>query len=97
MLEVPTGPFIDEQKLEKIETVAAFHFNNIPHFKNPPDSGTTMTKETFKQFFPDKKLSHEEAYDQNDHLKIVEWLVTTREVIERAIKQNTSKSFDHKS
>ncbi len=76
--EHPSGPFVDEKQLEKITVVITYRFKDL--------CGTFIKKETFTHFFPGEKFSEQEPYHQNNCVKLVEWLVTTKNVVEHAIK-----------
>ncbi|HEX2579272.1 MAG TPA: hypothetical protein VHK67_02585 [Rhabdochlamydiaceae bacterium] len=88
--KVMTGDFVDESKLEKVEVVWTRTFKNIPHFEGGSNVPGLMKTETVKKFFPEQNLKTDFTLHQNDHLKLIEWLVTTREVVEKALK--TSKT-----
>ncbi|HEX4840135.1 MAG TPA: hypothetical protein VFU89_06805 [Rhabdochlamydiaceae bacterium] len=81
--KVETGPFVDIKTLNKIEAVWTRTFKNIPHFEGGSNMPALMNKETVEHFFPGQNLKTDFTLYENDHLKLVEWLVTTRAIVEK--------------
>jgi len=80
-----TGPFVDKKQLKPVEAVWTRTFKNIPHFEGGSNMPALMDQETVKHFFSEQDSKKDHILYQNDHLKLVEWLVTTREVVEKAL------------
>jgi hypothetical protein len=84
----PETPFIDKTKLKSIDVVYTSIFENLPGFKEPRPHMSDIKKETFDHFFSGQASSKSSIpYYQNECTNLVELLVTTKEVVEKAIKK----------